>query len=80
MCDLKHNYFYLLPICTFLIGQTNKEFNMRHDWNSLISDDESLLIKHYTKEFFPPADLMVCISSILNSSYCFLYLILLLIL
>eukprot|EP00794_Sanderia_malayensis_P008736 gene8736-9669_t len=24
-------------------GQTNKEFNLRHDWNSLISDDESLL-------------------------------------
>eukprot|EP00795_Rhopilema_esculentum_P009136 gene9136-16798_t len=40
-------------------GQTNKEFNMRHDWNSLISDDESLLLKHYTKEFFPPADKMV---------------------
>ena len=32
---------------------------MRHDWNSLISDDESLLLKHYTKQFFPPADDMV---------------------
>eukprot|EP00794_Sanderia_malayensis_P008745 gene8745-9679_t len=40
-------------------GQTNKEFNLRHDWNSLISDDESLLIKHYSKEFFPPARSMV---------------------
>ena len=42
-----------------LTGQTNKEFNMRHDWNSILSDDESLLLKHYSKEFFPPADTMV---------------------
>ncbi len=27
---------------------------MRHDWNSLLSDDESLLMKHYSREFFPP--------------------------
>lgn len=40
-------------------GKTNKEFNMRHDWNSLISDDESLLMKHYSKEFFPHADDLV---------------------
>ncbi|XP_048575414.1 FAD-dependent oxidoreductase domain-containing protein 2 [Nematostella vectensis] len=37
-------------------GKTNKEFNLRHDWNSLISDDESLLMKHYSKKFFPDAD------------------------
>ncbi|KXJ26579.1 FAD-dependent oxidoreductase domain-containing protein 2 [Exaiptasia diaphana] len=37
-------------------GKPNKEFNLRHDWNSLISDDESLLVKHYSKEFFPKAD------------------------
>lgn len=40
-------------------GKTNKEFNMRHDWNSLLSDDESLLMKHYSKEFFPDADTYV---------------------
>ena len=34
-------------------GKKNKEFNMRHDWNSLLSHDESLLMKHYSKEFFP---------------------------
>ena len=34
-------------------GKTNKEFGMRHDWNSLLSDDESLLFKHYSKEYFP---------------------------
>ena len=26
-------------------GKTNKEFNLRHDWNSLISDDETLQMK-----------------------------------
>ena len=26
-------------------GKTNKEFNLRHDWNSLLSDDESLQMK-----------------------------------
>lgn len=42
-----------------LSGKTNKEFNMRHDWNSLLSDDESLLMTRYSKEFFPPADSLV---------------------
>lgn len=26
---------------------------MRHDWNSLISDDESLRFSLYSKDFFP---------------------------
>ncbi len=34
-------------------GRTNKEFNLRHDWNSLLSDDESLTFKHYSQDFFP---------------------------
>ncbi|CAH3194438.1 unnamed protein product [Porites evermanni] len=40
-------------------GKTNKEFNMRHDWNSLLSDDESLLMTRYSKKFFPDADDLV---------------------
>ncbi|OWF55933.1 FAD-dependent oxidoreductase domain-containing protein 2-like [Mizuhopecten yessoensis] len=40
-------------------GKSNKEFNLRHDWNSLISHDESLLFKHYSKEMFPHADALV---------------------
>ncbi|KAK3090905.1 hypothetical protein FSP39_015622 [Pinctada imbricata] len=40
-------------------GSTNKEFNLRHDWNSLLSHDESLLFKHYSKEMFPHADTLV---------------------
>ena len=37
-------------------GKTNKEFNMRHDWNSLINDNDDLLMTKYSKEFFPAAD------------------------
>ena len=40
-------------------GKTNKEFNLRHDWNSLLSHDESLLLRHYSKEMFPKADVLV---------------------
>ncbi|XP_062607812.1 FAD-dependent oxidoreductase domain-containing protein 2-like [Saccostrea cucullata] len=40
-------------------GKTNKEFNLRHDWNSLLSHDESLHIRHYSKELFPHADILV---------------------
>ncbi|XP_064633746.1 FAD-dependent oxidoreductase domain-containing protein 2-like [Lineus longissimus] len=40
-------------------GQTNKEFNLRHDWNSILSDDESLLFKEYSKVFLPPRETFV---------------------
>ena len=40
-------------------GKTNKEFNLRHDWNSLLSHDESLQFRHYSKEMFPHADILV---------------------
>ncbi|XP_028406643.1 FAD-dependent oxidoreductase domain-containing protein 2-like [Dendronephthya gigantea] len=40
-------------------GKTNKEFNMRHDWNSLLSDDESLRMTRYSKMLFPKADVLV---------------------
>ena len=60
------NFFTKYPIHDQLIsinkrhtGQTNKEFNFRHDWNSLISDDESLLFKHYSKDYFPKREAIV---------------------
>ncbi|XP_006816538.1 FAD-dependent oxidoreductase domain-containing protein 2-like [Saccoglossus kowalevskii] len=40
-------------------GKTNKEFNLRHDWNSLLSDDDSLQMRHYSHDFFPHADVFV---------------------
>ena len=50
--------YSFVNILTFS-GKHNKEFNMRHDWNSLLSDDETLLMTHYSKEFFPNADDLV---------------------
>ena len=32
---------------------------MRHDWNSLINENNDLLMTKYSKEFFPAADVMV---------------------
>jgi thioredoxin reductase len=60
------NFFTKFPIHRKLIsinkvytGNNNKDFNLRHDWNSLLSNDNSLLFKNYSKEFFPPADVYV---------------------
>ena len=60
------NFFNKFPIHRKLIsinkvhtGNNNKDYNLRHDWNSLLSKDNSLLFKNYTKEFFPPADIYV---------------------
>ena len=36
-----------------------KEFNWRHDWNSLLSDDDSLQMRHYSRKMFPSADKLV---------------------
>ncbi|XP_070547254.1 FAD-dependent oxidoreductase domain-containing protein 2-like [Ptychodera flava] len=36
-----------------------KEFNMRHDWNSLLCDDDTLRFTKYTEELFPNADVLV---------------------
>lgn len=32
------------------------DYNLRHDWNSLLSEDSSLLFRHYSTELFPSAD------------------------
>lgn len=47
----RHNV--LISINKRHTGKTNKEFNLRHDWNSLISDDESLKFSRYSRDFFP---------------------------
>ncbi|XP_013388556.1 FAD-dependent oxidoreductase domain-containing protein 2 [Lingula anatina] len=40
-------------------GRSNKEYNLRHDWNSLISHDESLQVRHYSKVMFPHREVLV---------------------
>lgn len=37
-------------------GYSDKVRNMRWDWNSLICDDDELLFKRYSREYFPQAD------------------------
>ncbi|XP_056379659.1 FAD-dependent oxidoreductase domain-containing protein 2 [Hyla sarda] len=49
----------LISINKRFTGRTNKEFNLRHDWNSLLSRDERLRFYHYSRDFFPHADDMV---------------------
>jgi thioredoxin reductase len=40
-------------------GSDDPELNLRLDWNSLLSDDPSLLFTGYTERYFPDADVMV---------------------
>lgn len=40
-------------------GYDDPEVNLRFDWNSLLSDDESLRIKNYSREYFPPAEALL---------------------
>ncbi|KAM4650535.1 FAD-dependent oxidoreductase domain-containing protein 2 [Discoglossus pictus] len=49
----------LISINKRFTGRRNREFNLRHDWNSLLSHDGRLLFGHYSQEFFPHADDMV---------------------
>ena len=37
-------------------GSTDPEFNLKMDWNSLLSDDPELLFTRYSDRFFPGAD------------------------
>ncbi|XP_074553040.1 FAD-dependent oxidoreductase domain-containing protein 2 [Halichoeres trimaculatus] len=46
----------LISINKIHTGRQNREFNLRHDWNSLLSDKPDLLFKKVSSEFYPPAD------------------------
>lgn len=49
----------LISINKIHTGYDDSETNLRWDWNSLLSDDETMLFKNYSKEYFPNADVMV---------------------
>jgi thioredoxin reductase len=49
----------LISVNKRFTGTSNHEFNLRHDWNSLLSHDRTLELRHYTKEYFPGADVYV---------------------
>lgn len=46
----------LISINKRFTGSQNPEFNLRMDWNSLLSESPDLLFTHYSKRFFPDAD------------------------
>ncbi|XP_077863118.1 FAD-dependent oxidoreductase domain-containing protein 2-like [Saccoglossus kowalevskii] len=48
----------LISINKINTGSTNKEFNFRHDWNSLIGDGD-LYFKEFSRDFFPNADVIL---------------------
>ncbi len=46
----------LISINKVHTGSDDPEFNLRMDWNSLLSDDPELLFGRYSKRYFPAAD------------------------
>ncbi|GFR80633.1 FAD-dependent oxidoreductase domain-containing protein 2-like [Elysia marginata] len=40
-------------------GRKNAEYNMRHDWNSLLSHDDSLRMTRYSRQMFPDAQVLL---------------------
>ncbi len=49
----------LISINKVYAGTDDAELRLRHDWNSLLTDDHSHLFRHYSKEYFPPADALL---------------------
>jgi thioredoxin reductase len=46
----------LISINKVFTGTKDYEFNLRFDWNSLLCDDEEMLFKKYSQEYFPHAE------------------------
>lgn len=40
-------------------GYDDPELRLRHDWNSLLTDDYSALFRDFSVEYFPPADALL---------------------
>ena len=49
----------LISINKVWTGSTDPEFNLRSDWNSLLTDDPEMLFKHYSTRYFPAAEDLV---------------------
>ncbi|MFE2756091.1 NAD(P)-binding domain-containing protein [Actinosynnema sp. NPDC059335] len=49
----------LISINKPITGWDDPELNLRTDWNSLLSDDPSLLFTAYTPRYFPDAEVML---------------------
>lgn len=49
----------LISINKVHTGTNDPELRLRHDWNSLLTDDHSHLFRDYSEEYFPPADALL---------------------
>ncbi|EDV20875.1 uncharacterized protein TRIADDRAFT_31022 [Trichoplax adhaerens] len=49
----------LLSLNKQYTGSLNSEFNLRHDWNTLLSDNDSLKMTRYSDDLYPHADQLV---------------------
>ena len=49
----------LISINKVYTGYDDMETNLRWDWNALLSDQEDLLFKYYSHDYFPDADALV---------------------
>lgn len=49
----------LISLNKVYTGTDDPEVSMRMDWNSLLSDDPSLLFKNYSVKYFPPAEALL---------------------
>ncbi|KWV30879.1 NAD(P)-binding domain-containing protein [Micromonospora rifamycinica] len=49
----------LISINKIWTGSDDPEFNLRSDWNSLLTDDPALLFGNFSRRYFPDADDMV---------------------
>ena len=49
----------LISINKVYTGYDDPEINLRWDWNGLLSDNEDLLFKNYSKDYFPDAEDLV---------------------
>lgn len=54
--DVFPRHRQLISINKLYTGSNDSEFNLRHDWNSLLSEDLGLLFRDYDERFFPNAD------------------------
>ncbi|XP_046721793.1 FAD-dependent oxidoreductase domain-containing protein 2 isoform X3 [Silurus meridionalis] len=46
----------LISINKIFTGRQNREFNLRHDWNSLLSHRPDLLFQRFSQDLYPKAD------------------------
>ncbi|MEP7336394.1 MAG: NAD(P)-binding domain-containing protein [Acidobacteriota bacterium] len=49
----------LISINKVYTGYEDREINFRWDWNSLLCDDDEMLFKNFSRQYFPSADDMV---------------------